>query len=286
MVQKKLVNKKKIDRILEDSGSGNKVFSVLIIGVILFELLLIILSERWLYFVVSSQIYMYFHLIVEVFTIIIGLVIFYYSSKAYDLTKSKVSLLIGWAFLAMAVIDIFHIFAYKGFPSILFTPGSNVAIWFWLPSRLIGGLLLLLSAFSSVYPKKLSEKFLKGLKYFLIVFIIVLIPMVIYNTFNNILPLMFVEGVGLTPLKIFLEYLVMGLFGISSIIYGVLLRKNLNRTLFFFVLGLVTSVFSELSFTIYTNVFDIFNMFGHFLKFLAYIFFFVGLYLAVKKEEE
>ncbi len=262
----------------KEQANFGKLF-LLVVLMIVIQIAVILLIKNKLYFIVSATAYLYFHLILELITIIVGFIIFYYANEAYNQTGSNRIRIIGWAFLIMAIIDIFHTIAYKGFPNILFQPGSNVGIWFWLPARFIGSFLLLVSSFYSL--KKGGSGLVNFLKYLVMSFVIILIPLVIYNTFNNILPRMFIEGQGLTDLKIFSEYFVMILFGIAAINYCFILYKNQNKTLLFFIFGLVSSVFSELAFTMYINVFDSFNMTGHVLKAIAYMFFLVGLLYSI-----
>ncbi|MEI6731378.1 MAG: MASE3 domain-containing protein [archaeon] len=248
-------------------------FGAIVVWTLIF-LAIIILSKTVLYFVVPLNVYTPYHAVIEFLTIITGIIIFYYSNKSYKQSGSNVVRIIGWAFLAMALIDIFHIMAFKGFPNPFFTPGSNAGIWFWLPARFVGAVLLFISAIVSVSKKRKNFSFLKWLT---IIYVVVMIPLAIYNTYNQVLPAMFIDGVGLTALKIFLEYFVMALFGITAIIYGFVFYKNRSKTLDYFIIGLIATFFSELAFTMYLSVSDVFNFVGHILKLVAYVFFYYGI---------
>lgn len=262
----------------EENGNLKKI----LIFTIIF-LLIVILSKFIFYFIMPIGVYTIFHVISEFLTIMVGFFIFYVSNKSYRLTGSNIIRIIGWGFLAMAIIDIFHTIAFKGFPNPFFTPGSNAGIWFWLPARLIGAILIFISAIFSF--KTLKPGKLNFMKFSVFSYVLIIIPLAIYDTYNQILPAMFIQGVGLTPLKIFLEYFVMALFGISAIIYTIVFLRNKTKTLEYFVIGLIASFFSELAFTMYSNVSDVFNLFGHILKLLAYVFFYYGIVLAFKQEK-
>lgn len=249
-------------------------FGAIIVWTLVF-LAIVLLSKTVLYFVVPINWYTPYHVIIEFLTVIVGIAVFYYSNKSYKQTGSNVVRIIGWAFLAMALIDIFHTMAFKGFPNPFFTPGSNAGIWFWIPARLVGAVLLFISAIVSISKKK--RKNFSFLKWLTVVYVVVMIPLAIYDAHAHVLPAMFIDGVGLTPLKIFLEYFVMALFGVTAIVYGLVFYRNRSKTLDYFIIGLIATFFSELAFTMYLSVSDVFNFVGHILKLAAYICFYYGI---------
>lgn len=254
--------------------SLDKSFVTIVLGIVLLYLIFYFVDKY--YFAISSDAYILFHTAIELLTVIIGIVIFFYANTAYKLTKSNTTRIIGWAFLAMATIDLFHTVAYPGVSNPFFEASTNNAILFWLSARFIGAFLLFISSLSTIYEDKFTEKVVLNLKYFVIFYVVISITAILFNSFYNILPLMFIAGKGLTPLKIASEWLIMALFALTALIYGKILAKNRNLILLFFSLGLIITVYSEFAFIFYKTAFDVFNIMGHIFKIIAYLMFIAG----------
>lgn len=80
-------------------------------------------------------------------------------------------------------------------------------------------------------------------------------------------------------LKVGLECFVGAMFAITAFSY---LRSYLNfrnRTILLFTAGVTLSVFSEIGFMLYLNVYDIYNVLGHVWKLAAFCAFLSGLLL-------
>jgi hypothetical protein len=233
------------------------------------------LSSKY-YFIATNDFYVIFHNLIEIFTVVISFFVFYIANKSYKLTKSETIRIIGFSFLAMAVIDIFHIVGYKGFPIPIFHQSGNTAAWFWISSRFIGALIVFLSALFGIFSDKL-EKYANYVKYFTISIVPISVALILLNISGNFLPPTFVEGQGLTMFKIVAEYVIMGLLLATSLIFGKIFLKNKSKILMFFILGFLAGIFSEAAFTLYKNVYDIFNINGHILRLISYVLFVIGL---------
>jgi len=169
--------------------------------------------------------------------------------------------------LLMGFIDFFHTLSFKGMPDFLIPyTTSNRATTFWIIARLIGGFGLL--AASSI-PSRINFKFNKVICFILPIvtsfFILILV-----TYYPESLPQMYIEGLGLTKTKIILEVVVMLL--ILTAILSLLneYRKSLDSFLIVLSCALLVGIFSELSFTLYTDVYGIYNFLGHLLKFVMY----------------
>ena len=87
--------------------------------------------------------------------------------------------------------------------------------------------------------------------------------------FGGWFPACFVEGQGLTPFKIISEYLICVLLA-GAIFFVYRRRQHLDQKVLRLVIAaLGVSIVSELSFTLYVDVYGLFNQVGHFLKIIV-----------------
>jgi len=94
----------------------------------------------------------------------------------------------------------------------------------------------------------------------------------------DILPPMYIEGVGLTNTKILLEYVIMA-FELFTIIFFL---KTYFETQYDYLIvlncGLILSIFSEALFTLYVSVYDTYNLLGHIYKIVSYYIILYGIF--------
>ena len=85
-----------------------------------------------------------------------------------------------------------------------------------------------------------------------------------------VVPPMYIEDQGLTETKIVLEFVVMLMLLLGVFVLGREYKTTGDRFTIVLSCALLVSIFSELSFTLYTDVYGIYNFIGHLLKFIAY----------------
>ena len=239
---------------LKKIGNLRNVF-VIIVGAI---------SLGALYFL-SRQNYLLFHGIVEIFSIVIAFAIFAIAWNSRRLVDNNYFVFIGIAFLFVAGLDVFHALAYKGmgvFPSFI---GSNLATQLWIATRYVLG-------FSFLIPLLFTQRKMKPTIIIIgygIVAALLLVSIFIWQNFpiaydNNTLSLTF--------FKISSEYT------ISIIILaamGILIkkRKEFSSNIYKLLLtAMALAVATEMSFTLYTDVYGIANVVGHLLNVVSFYF--------------
>ena len=211
--------------------------------------------------------YIVWHNVFEFSSIIFSICIFCVSYYSFEQNQNFRYLFLGSMLLLMGFIDFFHAMSFKGMPDFLIPyTTSNRATTFWIIARLIGGFGLLVA---SILPVKLKVRFNK------VVFLIlpVLISLVILNLvtyYPEAIPPMYIEGKGLTETKIMLELVVISLIFIAILLLLREYKKNSDTTVLTLSCALLVGIFSELSFTLYTDVYGLYNFFGHLLKFVMY----------------
>lgn len=228
---------------------------------------LVYLLEDWFAEVMSVASYLTWHNVFEFTSVLISLAVFVVSYYTYEQTRNLRSAYLGSVFLVIGMLDAFHTLSFKGMPAFLVENiDANRATTLWIISRLIAGIGFLAAGF---IPSK-SESGI-GKKIFLFVPLgLSFLVLTVVTYYPGLLPPMFIEGVGLTPHKIYSEYFIILLFVLAAIRFVLEYNKTKDRLLFLFSISLIISVFSEVSFVLYSSVYDIYNYLGHIYKFLAF----------------
>ncbi|MEW5996773.1 MAG: MASE3 domain-containing protein [Candidatus Micrarchaeota archaeon] len=209
-----------------------------------------------------------FHVAVEMLTVLAGLAVFYFAYTSYAAEKNVRVLLIALAFLAMAVFDIFHTYAFTEIDRPHTITAINTSIYFWLAAR-VGGAILLGMAF--LLPgRTLGERFGKAV----FAATLVLIPLAAFAILENatepFLPQMFVYGQGLTQLKVALEAFAAALYALCAFAAFRIWQKNGEEIAIMFAAGLVFMAYSGLALMLYSSPYDSFMVIGHVFKLLAF----------------
>lgn len=212
-----------------------------------------------LYFT-SKQNYIFFHTITEMATVVLGFTLMLISLGTIKICKNDYYHFLAIIFGFVGVIDLFHVFTYKGIN--IFSNNSNMPTQLWILSRYYECIMLNLSV---IYINK-KINFYKVFAINAAVVIISILSITIFNVF----PTCYIEGYGLTNFKKFSEYLIsMGFF---IILFRVIKSKRdiLKDNKSDLVKAIVLQILCSLSFTLYIDVYGILNLFGHLFKILSY----------------
>jgi PAS domain S-box-containing protein len=210
---------------------------------------------------ISRYNYLLFHVLVELFSIVIGVTLFIVAWNLRRTITNHYILFIGIAYLFVAVLDTFHTLSYKGM-GVFAIDSANAATQLWIAARFLQGVSLLAA------PYFLKRKLNSEAAFFLFTVFTAIILGSIYLW--NLFPACYIEGSGLTPFKITGEYI------ISSILLIALIFLYKNRSHFdaevlrWIGVSIVATIVSELAFTFYVGVYDISNLIGHFFKIIAF----------------
>jgi PAS domain S-box-containing protein len=170
-------------------------------------------------------------------------------------------LLVGIAYLFVALIDLVHTLAYKGM-SIFVGYGANLATQLWIAARYLQSASLLAAPFAIGRKIKVAWILLCCAILTMLVFVLIFAL--------DVFPVCYVEGVGLTGFKKSSEYIISAIFiGAAA---GLWLKRGHfdRRVLRFLIASILVAVFSELSFTLYKDVYGLANQTGHFLKLASF----------------
>ncbi len=223
-----------------------------------------ILASFAVLYVVKSHSYVLFHSLVEIFSIVIAAAIFALAWNARRYFDNGYILFIGISFLFVGFIDLIHTLAYKGmgvYPGY----GSNLPTQLWIAARWLQALAFFAATF--FLDRKLNRP-LVVLACGAVLSALIFLSIFYWKTF----PSCFVEGIGLTPFKIASEYGI-SLLLLASIVPLMKKKDKLHpRVRQLIIASMLSTVASEMSFTLYTDAYGFFNALGHFFKVIAFIF--------------
>ncbi|MDH3328360.1 MAG: ATP-binding protein [Desulfobulbaceae bacterium] len=212
-------------------------------------------------YICSQYNFLLFHILVEIFSIIIAFGIFIVAWNSRHLQKNQYLLFLGIAFFFVGLLDLVHTLAYKGMMLFPNHDTPDTATQLWIIARYTESLSLLIAPFF------LSRK----MKPVQVISIYSLITgLLLWLLYVDIFPVCFVEGSGLTLFKIINEYI------ISAILVGAFFMLHANRERFsrgilhLISASIILSIGSELAFTFYISVYGISNIVGHFFKFISF----------------
>ncbi len=209
--------------------------------------------------------FLLFHGIVELFGIVVSGCIFVIAWNGRKLHANFALTLLGIAYLAIGVIDLLHMLAYRGmgvFPGI----GPNPATQLWIGSRYLISISLLLMA---IAPMKAVAR--RGAAWFALASYTIISALVILSIFYwHIFPDCFVDGQGLTRFKRVSEYVCCGLILFAMLLLWRRRGEMDRRLIFLMLLSMFASVGSGLAFTLYSDPFALWNWTGHVLKLISY----------------
>lgn len=218
-------------------------------------------------FALSAANYLLFHSLVEGYAIVVAVLIYVLALKTYNYSKNNYFLFVGIAYLYVGVIDFFHTIAYSGmgvFPGL----GSDPPTQLWILARYVEAISLLFAPF---YVKR-------AMSYVsvMITYGAVTCAGILSILWLKVFPTCFIEGYGLTLFKIASEYVICAILavGIGWLYHNRLLYEDsIYETM---VASMSITIISELSFTLYTDVYGFMNFTGHVLKAVSFILIYNG----------
>lgn len=215
--------------------------------------------------------YLLFHAIAEGFAIVVAALIYVLGTRTYRHSKNTMFLLLGIAYAHVAVLDFAHLLTYKGM-GVFSQYGSDTPTQLWIAGRFMEAISFLIALY---WQNKTINRRWTTLAYSLATACL-LVSIMVWPVF----PVCFVEGQGLTTFKIASEYVIMGLLLVGTYTIHAATEDNpMDKMSMSIKYAMLVTALSELTFTLYTDVYGVFNMLGHFLKIISYWIVFTGVLL-------
>ncbi|GAE88602.1 MASE3 domain-containing protein [Acetivibrio straminisolvens] len=226
--------------------------------------------------VMSVDSFLVWHNVLEFTSVLISFTVFVVSYYTYEQTGNLRSVFLGSVFLGVGMLDAFHTLSYKGMPAFLIENiSSNRATTLWIIARIFTALGFFVASHIPVNVKiRFNRIIFVGIPLFISILILYL------TTYHpGLLPPMYIEGMGLTPHKIRLEYLIIILFALSILMFVREYKASKNKMVLLLCISLEIAIFSEAAFVLYFNVYDIYNYLGHIFKFIAFFIIFRAIFI-------
>ncbi len=220
--------------------------------------------------------YISYHLILELISIIIAMLIFAVGWHAYERQLPGDIFLLACAFFAVAILDLSHVLSFPGMPDFITPSDTEKTINFWLAARSIAAVALLLAAirrlpaFQSAHPR-----------YLILGLVIVTLALLhgLFLFYPQLMPATFSQEQGLTGFKIGYEYAVISINLLTAVLLVLHMRKPQEMRIVSMFGAVTILALSELCFTLYSDVADIYNLLGHIYKVIGYLFLYHGIFV-------
>jgi len=207
------------------------------------------------------------HSTTELVAVVVAILVFSVTWHSYRAEQAGNLTVLACGYLAVGLLDSAHLLSYRGMPDFITPASPEKAIDFWLAARLIAALSLLIVSLRHWQPLRQASS-----RPLLLGGALALVGLIVYLRLwhPQVFPRTFIEGQGLTAVKIATEWLIIGLLICAALALS--LRHHRRpfdvQTL---LLAVGISILSELCFTAYRNVHDIYSLIGHLYKVLAYL---------------
>ncbi|HEX5622883.1 MAG TPA: EAL domain-containing protein [Sulfuricurvum sp.] len=221
--------------------------------------------------------YLPLHTALEMSSIIIAMLIFAVGWNPYSNKLPSNITLLSILFFGVAVFDFSHTMSYTGMPDFVTPSGVEKGIYFWLAARLLSSVGLLLFLFIPIRP--LRSNIYNYLLFGVIVTLIAIVHWVVFYHQELIHHTLFIEGEGLTLLKIYTEYTIISLNLVAAVVLLHRMRKPQSYHAPALFGALCIMAMSEFFFTLYAHVSDVYNIFGHIYKSVAFLFVYRAIFI-------
>ena len=219
----------------------------------------------WLLIIVGlylTRLYSYnlFHSLAEVFAVLVAWGIFMVAWNTRRYNQARYLLFLGIAYLWVGGLDLLHALAYQGmgvFPH----PGPELATQLWIAARYVEASSLLAASLLTLrsWRPRLVLVLYAGL-----------FAAILAAIFTDNFPVCFRPASGLTPFKVYSEYLVCLLLAGAGVMFW-RRRQGMDQGVLRLVLWSIgLTIASELCFTLYTSVHGLANQTGHVLKVISF----------------
>ncbi len=232
----------------------------------------------------DMPLYTVWHTLLEVTAIVIAGMVFAVGWTTKRLDGHGGMFVLAMGFMAVAVLDVSHVMSSQGMPD-YFTPNSvEKSIQFWLAGRFTAAFALLITAGLLVgRHTERGGRWLQASPPRSVGLVLVMAWLVLahgwFLVWPETVPRTFVPGVGLTHLKVGLEYGLVLLFGVAGGLFYWLHRREQHVNVALLAGAAVAMAMSEVFFTLYASASDLYNLLGHVYKSVAYWMLYQGVFV-------
>lgn len=223
--------------------------------------------------IIPAQQFLAIHLACEVFAMLVSVLVFVSGYKLTEEKRPAGTIVLAAAFLNVALLDFLHLMTFPGMPDFIGPADIHHSLLFWLAARLISALALLVYVILAPTHEDGDTPRIKELSPSLVLGLFTLsttILAVLVFSRPEVIPPTFDPSQGLTPFKIAMEWLVIGIH-LLTLAALALRRGGFGSTRLSCLAGaLLVLIGSELFFTLYSVITDSISLLGHLYKIIGY----------------
>lgn len=204
--------------------------------------------------------FLVFHTLAELFAVIVSFILFALAWHTHRFSRDHFLLYLACGMFWVGALDLAHTLSYKGM-GLLPVNEANTATQIWLVTRYLQALLLLTTPLMA---SRGTDKMILFLAFGLIAALTML------WVASGHFPDAFIEGEGLTALKIYSEYVIMAILAGALALLWKHRAAIAPDALPFLLIAIVFAIGTELAFTLYIDVYGFSNLVGHILKLFSF----------------
>ncbi len=204
--------------------------------------------------------YLLFHSLVETTAVVVAFGIFVVAWNTRHISSSTYLLVLGIPQLFVGAVLLLHMLSYKGM-NVFVGYGANLPTQLWIVARLLAVVAFLVAGVSLRHAIRPTSVFLACGA----VTAATLAAIFVWDVF----PVMYAEGVGLTPFKIFAEYAIMTLTALALWLLWRDRNRFEPRVVSLLAGAMFLLILAELAFTLYVDVYGALNFLGHYLALVS-----------------
>ena len=216
--------------------------------------------------------FLFWHSMMEMCSVVVAMLVFVTGYRAILSVRKGAVVLLGITFLGVGLLDFLHTMSYAGMPNAVSANSAQKSIFFWLAARSLAAVSLMIFVMVPAIPRvSLTRK-----RSALLTMLLVVCLLGYFGLFTpDRLPMTFIEGKGLTPLKIGLEWCIITLNLLTAFALWCRRKALANECVMALILAALLSAVSEMFVTMLGIVDkDMANLLGHIYKVAAYLFLF------------
>ncbi|MDT8447747.1 MAG: MASE3 domain-containing protein [bacterium] len=210
---------------------------------------------------VSWADFLIFHSLVETFSVLVSFCVFVLAWHTRDLVKFDFLLFLGIGYLFSGLLDMIHTLIFPGMSTWTELGGLNPTVQVWIAARGIQAFTLAAAPLFVIYRVRPYWTF----------FLFALVSGLLLEGIlgSGWFPTCWVSGQGLTPFKIYVEYLIAAVMLLGGLGLWRFRQSFPPNTFRLMAAAIVATALSELALTVYQTASDLPNLIGHLLKLLA-----------------
>ncbi|MDD3925198.1 MAG: diguanylate cyclase [bacterium] len=230
---------------------------------------------RYSYNDLEAMPYIYLHAVMELYSVAVGVIIFYIAFSAAKRTGDNRLSMLGKAFLMMSVLDLLHLMTFPGGIGIMSEGSNGMTIALWICSRLAGVVMITAAVFM---PRRRNHHLLieSSVQESLWPILIALLIYLTMERFALLRPFAYTLGKSVGEAAIYMEVIIAFFYTIAALGFIRLYRQGGGTLMLMFIIGMLSMVFSAASVIIMLGTH---NLLAHVYKSLAYLVILAGFWL-------